>query len=769
MRKILLALAAAASMQAVNAQTVFSTTLSTQDEFDQWTVIDNNNDGWTWLFDASQNEGMRTYYSYHSTNAADDWLISPAITPSQSGQVLVKYSYVGSSYGENMEVFWANAPEIAALQANMMKSYENLPYEQQSDYFLMNFEAGETYYLGFHASSKADMYRLYLSRVEVEFASSLVDLSLDEISDPVSGENLGQEYIALTVSNAAGMDTAEEYSITVSLDGKEMFTETINQPLAGGESAFIVLSTPVDLSVSHRTYTIEATVNVDGDINTSNNSCTVKVRHEGAAVEPYFMGFETDEDVEGHAYFNLNGDTGDWGISYGSYWSTFARTGNACLGYNYDSSNAADDWAILEGVQVGAGYHVLKFWYSGDSNYVEKFKVCYGTQQTPEAMVNELADFPNVNNGSYQEAICIFETAEAQTIYIGFYCYSDADQNWLTIDDITLESIDPAESDISINTLSEPLEFYSQKWYDRVIFELYNLGVNSADVDVTIAIDGVNCYSASVTLQGQEKSDYTVENLLRSLSVGTHTLRIEATLDNDPNTENNVVEKQIRVLGTPDIAYDFEDGEVPEDFTFRNEGTSAHPSAADEWGELGWAPFEIENHDLFGNYWLGGNTWLTSSTSKADIWCVLPQMHVGSSDACMTWAAMGLNALYTEAYNVEISTDEDAWYYYSTVFQESSLFMPSCGAVDLSSYAGKDVYIAFHVRSLNGDAIAFDNIELYGVTSTSGIENVSVESAREIQEVFDLNGRSLGKRLESLPQGIYLIRYTDGTARKAIR
>ena len=52
MNKLLLSLAALAVSAAASTQNVYSTDFEGADEFAKWTVVDANNDGVTWVYDA---------------------------------------------------------------------------------------------------------------------------------------------------------------------------------------------------------------------------------------------------------------------------------------------------------------------------------------------------------------------------------------------------------------------------------------------------------------------------------------------------------------------------------------------------------------------------------------------------------------------------------------------------------------------------------------------------------------------------------------------
>ena len=101
MKKFFTYLVALAVATVANAGEVFYTAdFNTEEGFSSWTVVDANNDGKTWGYSASNDEGLRVFYSYDSSNQADDWLISPAFVPEASGRYLVRYGFKGSYYKE---------------------------------------------------------------------------------------------------------------------------------------------------------------------------------------------------------------------------------------------------------------------------------------------------------------------------------------------------------------------------------------------------------------------------------------------------------------------------------------------------------------------------------------------------------------------------------------------------------------------------------------------------------------------------------------------
>ena len=153
-----------------------------------------------------------------------------------------------------------------------------------------------------------------------------------------------------------------------------------------------------------------------------------------------------------------------------------ARSGVGFLGYNYDKNNNADDWMIMEPIKVEPGYYALKFWYSGDDNHPEKFAVYYGSECSPEAMTNKIVEYAPFARGAYEESISIMHFDEAQTIYIGFYAFSDKDENWITIDDLSIERIESSDIDLAVSGLSNPGAYITVNAWPAVNFYIMHLG-----------------------------------------------------------------------------------------------------------------------------------------------------------------------------------------------------------------------------------------------------------------------------------------------------
>ncbi len=172
-----------------------------------------------------------------------------------------------------------------------------------------------------------------------------------------------------------------------------------------------------------------------------------------------------------------------------------------------------------------------------------------------------------------------------------------------------------------------------------------------------------------------------------------------------------------------------------------------------------------------------------SSANSADDWMISPA--ITSDSAYLTWDAMSFNASYPETYSIKVSDYEDVSWWYSTeaeIINETGVFKTR--GVDLSKYAGKEVYIAFQLETKNGDCLILDNIGLYGSFDLSGIENVAADDMEIIVAngyisinsenveniaIYDLSGRIATQSTantistESLNSGIYIVKVATST------
>lgn len=137
---------------------------------------------------------------------------------------------------------------------------------------------------------------------------------------------------------------------------------------------------------------------------------------------------------------DLNGNT---------TWTLFTAGGNGAasgtnsIRYNWNTPIGADDWFYIQGLNLTGGTsYTLKFKYksSDGPTFIEKLEVKYGSSPNAASMTaGTLFSNTNINTAiadPFIQASVDFTPGSTGDYYIGFHCFSDADQAFLYIDDI---------------------------------------------------------------------------------------------------------------------------------------------------------------------------------------------------------------------------------------------------------------------------------------------------------------------------------------------
>ena len=796
MKKLLFIAAALLTQLAAGAQTLLEADFNNEADFTKWTVVDANNDGSTWKFDAETTDDThRCVYTYNNDNDADDWLMSPAITPATDCTVLITFTAKagGDFYSESMDAYTGSAPTVEAMTTKGA-ALETIHSTPLTGTFFINAKAGVPFYIGLHATSPKNLFRLYLQSMKATVGGDIVDLSLSSLLSPTTGSGLAEEAVKISVENK-GTTAIPSYKVFYSIDGGTAVEEQVNTPLAAGATAEYTFTAKADLSTPRHTYTIKTWVEADGDIIESNNSLTTLVKHEGPITLPYKLGFEEGEDLGDLHFYDVNNDSFTWHVLTNSFFTSFTDRGQRCLGVGYNSNDktvSADDWAILGPISITeAGYYSLKFWYAADERHPEKLAVYWGNGVEPEAMTNKVVEYaPFLSPLGYTQSVNIINVAEPQNIYIGFHGFSDANENWLTIDDIEVAKVDNAATDVAIKKLTSPAEYIQETNSLDLKFTVANMGVTAVNATATVTVDGqLMTTRRNISLTGQQTRDISYPNALYSLTEGEHTVEVTVTADGDTDPSNNTITRTVNVLPTAQKFWDFEDGKLPSDFTFRaeDEGT-INPAAGDFTDNMSWELLETDGSNLqIGRYLLSGTSYI-DGVSTVDRWVILPRTDITDDRWVLAWDARAFNDRFVESYEVKVSDTEDSRWEYSTLLSvpmEDAENVQTRGK-SLASYAGKSVYLAFRLNSRPGDRLLLDNIGLYHLDTTAGISSATADSAADITfdgttayapaatliTVSDVAGRTVltahgtKANLAALPQGLYIVKADTGKSIK---
>ncbi len=111
------------------------------------------------------------------------------------------------------------------------------------------------------------------------------------------------------------------------------------------------------------------------------------------------------------------------------------------LNYSYNSANAANAWFYTRGITLNANVSyrlTYRYGNSGGTTFPERLAVKYGASPVSSAMTNPIATMASITNSTAATNTVDFVPATTGVYYLGFQCYSLANEDQLYIDDIKL-------------------------------------------------------------------------------------------------------------------------------------------------------------------------------------------------------------------------------------------------------------------------------------------------------------------------------------------
>lgn len=200
---------------------------TTEAPFGDFVVIDNNEDGKTWSWNATNG----AYYSYSSTNQADDYLVLPIkLEAGKNYKVTVNAKAYSANYPERFEVKVGKAATAEGLNITAIGSTDVASGDFED--YEGDFTATEDgiYYVAIHAISDADQWRLQVSSLSIEKGLEGTAPAAPVISAEAGAE--GALTAAITVVapsktiDGADLAAANLTKVEILRDGEVIATET---------------------------------------------------------------------------------------------------------------------------------------------------------------------------------------------------------------------------------------------------------------------------------------------------------------------------------------------------------------------------------------------------------------------------------------------------------------------------------------------------------------------------------------------------------------
>mgnify|MGYP002622562289 CR=1 FL=1 len=396
----------------------YTNALSTNDEFEEFTVIDVNQDGTTWVFGSN----FGTYYQYSSTNDADDWLVSPAIKldGGKEYHFAIEACCQSAVYPEHFEV----RASTSALASDLAAGVEVLPTTvvSETDYTLYEnyvFKVDEPgyYHIGLHCTSPADLYRLKVRNFVLESLTApeaVSDFTVVQAPDKLEAT----VSFKAPVNNVTGNPLEGNISKIEVLRNGEVVS-TLTDVVPGSEQ------TVVDQQPNAGWYAYQVVAYDTNGQDKGVMSETIEVLANSGINVPFYADFSDAKMQELFSIIDNNSDGSTW--KYDEDFKAFL--------YMYNGQNQADDYLVTLPVHLKAGqlYTVKVNANARDNFFHERFEVVMGKETSTDGFNQTLIEATELAKSKAEDFEANFSVEEEGDYYIAVHAISDADRYYLIL------------------------------------------------------------------------------------------------------------------------------------------------------------------------------------------------------------------------------------------------------------------------------------------------------------------------------------------------
>lgn len=407
----MLSLAAPLSLLA-DAKTVPYSSAIYQDA--EWTIVDNNADGKTWV---NRDDESALRYNYTS-NAADDWAISPAISLNAGTEYKLSLQMKTGSFGEAYKIVLATAADIETLNAatplEQEESYKSSSWSKHA--FVLTPETTADYYFAVQVTSKDQFYLMIK-----DFSANLNVLVPGDVTD-LKAEVAANEEVKVNLSWVNPVKDEDGFDMTAEVTAVDIYRDNVKVVTLEGAATAWEDNAALGLEPGFHTYKVVAYVG-----STCSKGATVNTAYVGP-LSAWTLPFDYDLKAQGQTNFetfwtvidaNADGKTWAWNEGWSSTYVT------------HKQNEMSDDYLVSPALKFAeAGVYKVTWTGYANSAVGSKLDLVMGAEKTAEALSTVVATFDLPQKYSATEYSTYVQVAEAGEFYLAFHANTENSTNF---------------------------------------------------------------------------------------------------------------------------------------------------------------------------------------------------------------------------------------------------------------------------------------------------------------------------------------------------
>lgn len=395
----------------------------------EWTVYNVNGDAKTWTNDASNNYSdlsalgvtAGAKYTYNTSEAANDWLVSPAVHLDADKEYKISFyaKTSSSTYKESLRLVVGSTNSAEAMASNS-ETLLDIPELTTGSRFVKKTvvytarEAGD-YYFGFYEYSAKDLYNVYVTAFQVA-DNVTVPAAVSDLTAKV-GDN---EAISVDLKWTLPTKDDDGNDLTTALTGVEVYRDgTLLTTLPGTATAYQD-NEAAGLTAGFHTYEVKVALGTSKSAPASVTTAYV------GPIAPQALPYTADLSSEANVtalFTQFHGasstQTANWKFVSSTY------SGNS-LQLSTNKNLVEDEYLVTPPLTVAeAGAYKVTIDFSAGYYNGEKLEVAMGKGKTAETLNIPLTTLTGMSSSKKSYEMYV-QLPEAGKYYLGLHACSES-------------------------------------------------------------------------------------------------------------------------------------------------------------------------------------------------------------------------------------------------------------------------------------------------------------------------------------------------------